>query len=181
MVSLAGYSLARSYLHRHQHSLTKTIQLASMDVHILSALADNYMYVIVDKESSEAAVVDPVDSAKVLDFISQSTPSLNLTTILTTHHHWDHSGGNRKMLAAKPNLEVLGGEKRVEGVSRIVAHGDRLCLGQLQIECLFTPCHTKGHICYKVSTGDDIALFTGKTKTSAKKTFRCSEIRLFHR
>ena len=130
-----------------------------MDVHILSALSDNYMYVIVDKQSNDAAVVDPVESAKVLDFVSQQ--NLNLTTILTTHHHWDHAGGNLKMLNAMPNLQVLGGEKRVDGVTKIVSHGDKLTLGHLDIECLFTPCHTKGHICYKVSSGNDISLFTG--------------------
>ena len=42
-----------------------------------------------------------------------------------------------------------------------------LCLkiGSLKVECLFTPCHTSGHICYHV-TGDEGhpgAVFTGDT------------------
>lgn len=38
-------------------------------------------------------------------------------------------------------------------------------MGQLDFECLFTPCHTSGHICYYLKTGDSSvqkpAVFTG--------------------
>jgi glyoxylase-like metal-dependent hydrolase (beta-lactamase superfamily II) len=32
---------------------------STMEVHVVPAFSDNYMYLIVDKESREAAVVDP--------------------------------------------------------------------------------------------------------------------------
>lgn len=34
-------------------------------------------------------------------------------------------------------------------------------VGNLDIKCLFTPCHTSGHICYVVN-GEPSAVFTGK-------------------
>merc|ERR1719323_454647 len=37
-----------------------------MRVKILPALSDNYMYLLVDEESKEAAVVDPVEPETVL-------------------------------------------------------------------------------------------------------------------
>ena len=40
-------------------------QLKEMRVHIIPALQDNYMYLLVDKTSNEAAVVDPVEPEKV--------------------------------------------------------------------------------------------------------------------
>ena len=40
-------------------------QLKDMRVHILPALRDNYMYLLVDETSNEAAAVDPVEPKKV--------------------------------------------------------------------------------------------------------------------
>merc|ERR1719429_712949 len=57
-----------------------------MRVKILPALSDNYMYLLVDEESKEAAVVDPVKPETVLRSVDR--PDLRLTTVLTTHHHW---------------------------------------------------------------------------------------------
>lgn len=34
-------------------------------------------------------------------------------------------------------------------------------VGNLDVKCLFTPCHTSGHICYVVH-GEPSAVFTGK-------------------
>ena len=45
---------------RQHHSSTSVEQLSHMTVHILPALQDNYMYLLVDKQSKEAAIVDPV-------------------------------------------------------------------------------------------------------------------------
>ena len=51
---------------------------------------------------------------------------VNLTHILTTHHHWDHAGGNAKMVEkfGKP-LTVCGGdEERIEKLNKLVKHGE---------------------------------------------------------
>ena len=43
-----------------------------------------------------------------------------------------------------------------------VEHGHEMVLGSLKIRCLSTPCHTKGHICYLVtSPGQTPVVFTG--------------------
>ncbi len=36
-------------------------------------------------------------------------------------------------------------------------------IGELHVKCLFTPCHTSGHICYYVTgqEGEPPAVFTG--------------------
>lgn len=48
-----------------QHTSHSTEQLEHMFVKILPALADNYMYLIVDKATKEAAIVDPVNPNEV--------------------------------------------------------------------------------------------------------------------
>merc|ERR1719232_418723 len=73
-----------------------------MRVKILPALSDNYMYLLVDEESKEAAVVDPVEPETVL----RSVEGEGLTTVLTTHHHWDHAGGNKEIVSKVAGLRV---------------------------------------------------------------------------
>lgn len=61
-----------------------------------------------------------------------------------------------------PELLVYGGDDRIEALTNRVHHGEKLSIGKLDVECLFTPCHTKGHICYVVKPpGQPQAVFTG--------------------
>ena len=47
---------------QHQHHTSSHVEeLSHMTVHALPALQDNYMYLLVDKSSKEAAIVDPVN------------------------------------------------------------------------------------------------------------------------
>ncbi|XP_054281989.1 probable hydrolase PNKD [Macrosteles quadrilineatus] len=67
------------------HSIPRLVILPGMDVKIIPALQDNYMYLIVDNETKEAAVVDPVEPEHVLAELKGK--DIKLTKILTTHHH----------------------------------------------------------------------------------------------
>lgn len=133
-----------------------------MKVEILPALEDNYMYLIIDEGSKEAAIVDPVDPKRVADAVEQN--KVNLKKVLTTHHHWDHAGGNEKIFKMFDNLQVYGGDHRIEALTHEVKHNDTFNIGGLHVKCLATPCHTTGHICYYVTGDQDPpAVFTGDT------------------
>lgn len=147
------------------HSIQTNINHTSMKVKILPALSDNYMYLLMDEKTKEAAIVDPVEPKTVLAAVEET--GANLTTVLTTHHHWDHAGGNKQLVSLfdKP-LRVLGGDDRIEALTQKVGHGDKIKVGSLDIECLFTPCHTQGHICYNITSPEpehSSAVFTGDT------------------
>ena len=47
------------------HTSTSVETLGSLTVRILPALEDNYMYLVEDPSTGEAAVVDPVEPEKV--------------------------------------------------------------------------------------------------------------------
>ena len=47
------------------HTSRSTEQLDHMTIRVLPALSDNYMYLIVDKATKEAAIVDPVNPEEV--------------------------------------------------------------------------------------------------------------------
>uniref|UniRef100_A0A1A9V579 hydroxyacylglutathione hydrolase n=1 Tax=Glossina austeni TaxID=7395 RepID=A0A1A9V579_GLOAU len=145
------------------HSSVEDLKTEAMQVKILPALQDNYMYLIICDSTREAAIVDPVYPETVLRAVKDE--NVNLKKVLTTHHHWDHAGGNEKLLQMfNLPLEVYGGDNRIGGLNCMVKQNDRLKIGNLDVTCLFTPCHTSGHICYYVqsATGDRY-VFTGDT------------------
>lgn len=149
---------------REAHSSQEDHQYKNMDVKILPALQDNYMYLIVDKATKEAAIVDPVEPKTVLKAVEEQ--GVNLTTVLTTHHHWDHAGGNEDLIKERPGLIVYGGDDRIGALTKKVEHNTKFKIGNLNVQCLFTPCHTTGHICYFVTApeeGNDSVVFTGDT------------------
>uniref|UniRef100_F7EAX7 Hydroxyacylglutathione hydrolase, mitochondrial n=1 Tax=Monodelphis domestica TaxID=13616 RepID=F7EAX7_MONDO len=140
------------------------IEQDNMKVELLPALTDNYMYLIIDEDTKEAAIVDPVQPQKVVETVKKH--GVKLTTVLTTHHHWDHAGGNEKLVKMERGLKVYGGDDRVGALTQKVSHLTTLQVGSLTVKCLSTPCHTSGHICYFVSkpnSSEPPAVFTGDT------------------
>eukprot|EP00252_Welwitschia_mirabilis_P021926 TRINITY_DN5777_c0_g1_i1.p1 TRINITY_DN5777_c0_g1~~TRINITY_DN5777_c0_g1_i1.p1 ORF type:complete len:259 (+),score=68.85 TRINITY_DN5777_c0_g1_i1:187-963(+) len=128
-------------------------------------LQDNYAYLIMEERTKKAAAVDPVEPNKVLN--AAKLNGADIKFVLTTHHHWDHAGGNEEMQKLIPGIEVYGGSKdHIKGCTIALEHNDEILLGEtVTIKALHTPCHTKGHISYFVTspTGDDPAVFTGDT------------------
>ncbi|KAL2558324.1 Hydroxyacylglutathione hydrolase cytoplasmic [Forsythia ovata] len=136
-----------------------------MQILHIPCLEDNYAYMIIDEATKEAAVVDPVEPHSVLQVAQEN--GVDLKVVLTTHHHWDHAGGNEKIKQLVPDIKIYGGSiDNVQGCTNKVENGDKMSLGaDINIMCLHTPCHTKGHISYYV-TGkeeEDPAVFTGDT------------------
>ena len=146
----------------HYHSKQLNFKLEKMKIRSIPALDDNYMYLLVDSRTNQAAIVDPVEPDKVLKAVKEE--GVNLTTVMTTHHHWDHAGGNNDLVSKVQGLEVYGGDERIGSLTQKVGHDFTFNLGSLSVRCLFTPCHTTGHICYFVEEKDETpVVFTGDT------------------
>eukprot|EP00011_Vannellida_sp_DIVA3-517-6-12_P006302 CAMPEP_0114609078 /NCGR_PEP_ID=MMETSP0168-20121206/2905_1 /TAXON_ID=95228 ORGANISM="Vannella sp., Strain DIVA3 517/6/12" /NCGR_SAMPLE_ID=MMETSP0168 /ASSEMBLY_ACC=CAM_ASM_000044 /LENGTH=253 /DNA_ID=CAMNT_0001819989 /DNA_START=107 /DNA_END=864 /DNA_ORIENTATION=- len=128
-------------------------------------LDDNYAYLLIDEESGEAAAVDPAVPSPLLSAAERE--NVKITTVLTTHHHWDHAQGNDEMAAAIPGLTVVGGDDRISSMTTKVTQDDKLTLGAIDISVLFTPCHTTGHVLYFVNDprhdDEPPSLFSGDT------------------
>ncbi|XP_024615567.1 hydroxyacylglutathione hydrolase-like protein isoform X6 [Neophocaena asiaeorientalis asiaeorientalis] len=73
---------------------------------------------------------------------------VSLTTVLTTHHHWDHARGNMELVRLLPGLVVLGADERICALTRRLVHGEELRFGAIHVRCLLTPGHTSGHMSY---------------------------------
>lgn len=103
-------------------------------------------------------------NSSVIPVIKEKTAKkeIDLQYILTTHHHYDHAGGNEDILSYFPSLKVYGG-KNASGVTYTPKDKEIFKVGEVQVEALHTPCHTQDSICYYVSSPSKRAVFTGDT------------------
>ena len=131
--------------------------MPSLSIDIIPCLKDNYAYLI--SGGGLTAVVDPSEAAPVELVLKQR--GLKLTHILNTHHHWDHSGGNRD-LKEKFGAEVVGPGKdrsRIPAIDTGVDETTGWRFGEEAVRILEVPAHTRGAIAF-VFEG---AVFTGDT------------------
>lgn len=125
-------------------------------------LSDNYAYLVADDATKECGVVDCAEASKVLAAVRQH--GLKLTTVLPTHYHFDHVGGNEDLARAIPGLRIYGarGEHgRIPAQTDEVDDGDTVQVGGLRGRVIGIPAHTNGHIAYYFP--DLNAVFTGDT------------------
>jgi hydroxyacylglutathione hydrolase len=130
-----------------------------MRVERIPTLGDNYTYLIICDDSGEAAVVDAPEAAPVAAAVERL--GVRVTKVLSTHHHWDHSGANPE-LAERYGAPVYGhvsDAERIPGFTNGLEEGDRISVGRLEAEILFIPAHTSGHIAYVFDGG----VFSGDT------------------
>jgi glyoxylase-like metal-dependent hydrolase (beta-lactamase superfamily II) len=127
----------------------------------------NFVYLIGDRETGEALVVDPAyDVAGVLDVAAAD--GMRVTGALVNHYHPDHVGGDmmglriegveRLLEAAPVPIHVQADEapwvRRVTNVGEgdLVTHasGDVVTVGGIDVELIHTPGHTPGSQCFFV-------------------------------
>jgi hydroxyacylglutathione hydrolase len=135
-----------------------------MEVVPVSQLADNYAYLVIDSRTSIAGVVDVAEAKPVLEAAGEH--EVELRAILSTHHHFDHVGGNEELLSQLPAGQTAvygyaGDAERIPGITHPLQDGDELRLGDLRARALFIPAHTRGHLAYYFE--NEGMVFTGDT------------------
>ena len=117
----------------------------------------NFGYLIADKSTKKAAVVDASYSPeRIVEFARANGYAIEY--LFSTHDHFDHTNGNAvmKSLVGKEAL-LLGSVDPSTGIE--VQDGARFPLGDLEIVILHTPGHTADAVCILVQD----AVFTGDT------------------
>jgi len=127
----------------------------------------NFAYIIGDRITREVVVIDPAwDIDGLLKLIAER--DYQLTGALVTHYHPDHCGGSFgqntvegvSRLLEHVSLPVYAHELEADGVRHVtgiseqdikkVTSGDKLMVGDIDIEFLHTPGHTPGSQCFRV-------------------------------
>ncbi len=141
---------------------------ASCPIHAMElGPMENFVYLIHDRASNRAAVVDPAwDVPAVL--AQANTQGAEITDIFLTHSHHDHVNGIDELLQAtdaqvhllKPEMEFW----QPRHIQPTLHHGgDTIALGDTEIQVMHTPGHTPGSACYRIGqrliTGDTLFVF----------------------
>ena len=127
----------------------------------------NFNYLIACPEGGEALAIDPLDHEKCLGAAKDA--GWDITQVLNTHEHGDHTGGNRQVIAATGAklLAHANAKDKIPGIDRGLAAGDVIRVGKtVELESLDTPGHTMSHVCLRAH-GDQPALFCGDTLFNA--------------
>lgn len=131
-------------------------------------------YLMVDKDNN-AIIVDLPDETgeQLAEFLKQN--NIKPLAILLTHGHFDHCGGVASFLRVF-NVPVYGHKNDIDlaknasknkwrvraedcDITDFINDGDKIVLGNFEIDVMHTPGHTMGSVCYFV---DDI-MFSGDT------------------
>ncbi|GLB35122.1 putative hydroxyacylglutathione hydrolase C-terminus [Lyophyllum shimeji] len=127
---------------------------------------DNYAYLLIDETSKTAAAIDPFDVPKVTAAAKDN--GVRIVAAIATHHHFDHSGGNKDFAEVYPDAPIYGGSSKVLAIREEVRDKHELFIGDhIKIKCLATPCHTRDSYCYyatdQVDKDQPGGVFTGDT------------------
>jgi glyoxylase-like metal-dependent hydrolase (beta-lactamase superfamily II) len=137
-------------------------------------------YLITDKATGDAAIVDTGETSELVDNLLALNPQPNIKMILLTHGHLDHAGALVKLQQAfdvptylprleRPLFDTLPQQGDWFGaphmnrpcgrIDHYVDDGDKIQLGDTTLSFISTPGHTPGQGCYY----DDSDIFVGDT------------------
>jgi glyoxylase-like metal-dependent hydrolase (beta-lactamase superfamily II) len=145
----------------------------------IAAQMRNFAYLIGDRQTGDCLVVDPAYAAgDLVDALEAD--GMHLSGVLVTHHHPDHVGGSMMGFELKGLAELMErvsvpvhvNSEEALFVSRITGigmddltqheNGDKVSVGDIDIELLHTPGHTPGSQCFlldgRLVAGDTLFL-----------------------
>ena len=142
----------------------------------VATMMENFVYLVGDAVTREALVVDPAwDVPGVV--AAANADGYRVTGALVTHWHPDHVGGAMmghdvqglaKLMEVNPvPVYVHSGDAELvqlmTGLSpsdlTLVSSGEKVKVGAVEVECLHTPGHTRGAMCFRCGQ----ALISGDT------------------
>lgn len=127
---------------------------------------DQNTYVVYDKETRDALIIDPgASDPRIETFIR--TFALKVKKILNTHGHHDHTGANRyyadlyhvKVAAHEADGIFYNEQNQKNRPDEFFSQEGIIQCGSLEVKILHTPGHSPGCVCYLVNG----ILFSGDT------------------
>ena len=129
--------------------------------HLFLCLKDNYGVLLHDSASGATASIDAPEAPPIEAALKAT--GWQLTDILVTHHHGDHTGGIPE-LKQRHRCRVVAPQQeaaRIPLVDETVQEGNKVSVGKLTASVIATPGHTAGHIAYWFHV--DKLVFVGDT------------------
>lgn len=151
----------------HPRPQITTTQVGELLIDAIPILQTNYLWMIRHLRHDGAYILDPGESAPVLQYLKHL--QANLQGILMTHSHWDHIDGLNDMLADTPKIDVHGPRcSAIPQVTKFYKDNDKLLLwNDIEITVFETPGHLPEHLSFYSELSDISLLFCADTLFSS--------------
>ncbi|GAB5449245.1 hydroxyacylglutathione hydrolase [Gymnodinialimonas sp.] len=124
--------------------------MADPQIITIPCLRDNYAFLLHDGDTGTTVCIDVPEGGPIQAELSAR--GWTLSTILITHHHWDHIK-DVEALAKQTGAQVWGcgaDAERLPPLDRTLAEGDAFDVGSLRVEVLDTSGHCDNHLSFYV-------------------------------
>ncbi len=139
---------------------------------------ENNVFVVRDKHSGEAVLIDAANEHELLLEVCRET---GVRRVLTTHGHWDHIQAVTALRDAGIEVGIADADAAMlPSYDFTIPDNDVLTVGGLRFRAIHTPGHTPGSTCFEldghpvVFSGD--TLFPGGAGNTATKGASFDEI-----
>lgn len=158
---LAGEGLQSTILNFNQQKKKGATMKNDIIFHqLFEPESSTYTYIIADKKSKEAAIIDPVIETVDRDLKLINELGLKLMYVLDTHIHADHITGAGEIRKRTQAKTAVSHEANVDCVDIPLEDGQELLLGDKKIKVIATPGHTNTCMTYSfegmIFTGDSL-------------------------
>ncbi len=120
----------------------------TLQIETIPCLSDNYAYLAHDPDTGQTALVDVPEAGPILAALERN--DWDLSHVLITHHHDDHTGGLAEVLENAP-AKVIGAAAdahRLPPLDIAVEDGDTIIIGNATGHVIDVSGHTVGHIAF---------------------------------
>jgi len=125
---------------------------SSTSTYLLRQLFDResctYTYLLADKASKEAVLIDPVIELAERDAKLVEELGLKLKFVMNTHVHADHITGTGRLKKLVPSCKSILSKASGGQADRLVESGEKIDFGAQQLTVAATPGHTEGCVTY---------------------------------
>ncbi len=135
--------------------------MTKLEFYQFPCLYDNYCVLVHDHDTNSTAAIDAPDADAVR--LALGDNGWNLTHILVTHHHADHTQGIAD-LKLETGCHVIGPAEeasKIPTLDETVNDGDSFKFGSEQVNVISTPGHTLGMVNFHFT--ESKVVFTGDT------------------
>jgi glyoxylase-like metal-dependent hydrolase (beta-lactamase superfamily II) len=120
---------------------------------------ENNVFVLRDKGTGEAAIIDAANEHELLLEVSRAT---GVRRVLTTHGHWDHIQAVTAVRDAGIDVGIAAEDAdMLPAYDFTIPDDDKIAVGDLRLRTIHTPGHTAGSTCFLLE-GHPV-IFSGDT------------------
>ncbi|HTJ99995.1 MAG TPA: MBL fold metallo-hydrolase [Bordetella sp.] len=125
------------------------------------AASSTYTYLIASDPGGEALIIDPVKEHCEAYATLLRQLDTRLLHAVDTHTHADHITALGDLRDATGCVTVMGEHTKAECVSRRIAEGEILRVGDVALQAIYTPGHTDESFSFVLHPERPLAVFTG--------------------